>query len=185
MERSKLELCKYCDSGRITKKGIRKNKSGGVQIFKCLDCKKKFPSNVAFEKISQNTQYFQLSVILFGIACFISFFTEISALLFQMPYGIREIPNLVFHVINFSGIVLNNFLMILFTFYIGRKLDGNTSFRQIFTSMSFCLIPIIIGAIILASRTFLYFFSIPSYDTSFHHMHQLSCCPHQCCVILP
>ena len=40
MERSKLQLCRYCDSGRIIKKGIRKNKSGKAQIYKCLDCKK-------------------------------------------------------------------------------------------------------------------------------------------------
>lgn len=50
MERSALKLCKYCDSGRITKKGTRKNKSGNVQIFKCLDCKKKFSSNFGFER---------------------------------------------------------------------------------------------------------------------------------------
>ncbi|MCV0372987.1 MAG: DDE-type integrase/transposase/recombinase [Nitrosarchaeum sp.] len=51
MERSSLNLCKYCDSGRITKKGTRKNKNGTIQIFKCLDCKKKFSSNFGFEKM--------------------------------------------------------------------------------------------------------------------------------------
>ena len=51
MERSKLQLCKYCDSGKITKKGIRKNKNCNVQIYKCLDCKKKFSSNFGFEKM--------------------------------------------------------------------------------------------------------------------------------------
>lgn len=50
MERASLELCKFCDSGRITKKGTRKNKNGNVQIFKCLDCKKKFSANFGFEK---------------------------------------------------------------------------------------------------------------------------------------
>ncbi|KAF6246382.1 transposase [Nitrosopumilus sp. b3] len=50
MERSQLNLCKYCDSGRITKKGTRKNKNCTVQIFKCLDCKKKFSANHGFEK---------------------------------------------------------------------------------------------------------------------------------------
>jgi membrane protein DedA with SNARE-associated domain len=99
-----------------------------------------------------------MSVILFSIACFASFFTEISALFFQPSYGIREIPNLVYHVVNFGGIVLSNFVMILIIFYIGRKLGGNTNFRQIFSSMSFCLIPVIIGAIILSSNTILYFF---------------------------
>ena len=51
MERAKLKLCKYCDSGRITKKGIRKNKTGTIQIYKCLDCKKRFSENIGFEKM--------------------------------------------------------------------------------------------------------------------------------------
>ena len=38
MERSKLRLCKFCDSGNVIKKGTRKNKNGDVQIFKCSDC---------------------------------------------------------------------------------------------------------------------------------------------------
>ncbi len=50
MERSKLQLCKFCDSGRIRKDGFRKNKNGKVRIFECLDCKKKFSSNFGFEK---------------------------------------------------------------------------------------------------------------------------------------
>jgi putative transposase len=51
MERAKLQLCKFCDSGRITKKGTRKNKDGTIQIFKCLDCKKRFSANFGFEKM--------------------------------------------------------------------------------------------------------------------------------------
>ncbi len=50
MERSKLELCKFCDSGRIIKKGFKNNKSGKVQLFKCKDCKRKFTVNFGFEK---------------------------------------------------------------------------------------------------------------------------------------
>lgn len=50
MERSKLKLCKYCDSGKIIKKGTRKNKNCNAQIFKCLDCKKRFTANFGFEK---------------------------------------------------------------------------------------------------------------------------------------
>jgi putative transposase len=51
MERSKLQLCKFCDSGNITKKGIKKNKSGNLQIFKCKDCKRKFTVNFGFENM--------------------------------------------------------------------------------------------------------------------------------------
>ncbi len=51
MERFKLNLCKYCDSGKIIKKGMRKTKKGDVQIFKCKDCKKRFTANFGFEKM--------------------------------------------------------------------------------------------------------------------------------------
>ena len=50
MERSKLKLCKYCDSGKIKKDGMRQTKKGNVQRFKCLDCKKRFTANFGFEK---------------------------------------------------------------------------------------------------------------------------------------
>lgn len=138
-----------------------------MNIFIISDVLKK--PNVAFEKISQNPQYFRLSVILFSIACFTSFFAEISELFFQMPYGLREIPNLVRHAVSFGGIVLNNFVIILIVFYIGRKLNGSTNFRQIFTSMSFCLIPIIIGTAVMSFSIILYFFSTSPYDPSVPH----------------
>ncbi len=51
MERAKLRLCKYCDSGNITKKGTRKTKKGDVQIFKCKDCTRRFTANFGFKKI--------------------------------------------------------------------------------------------------------------------------------------
>ena len=50
MERSKLKLCKYCDSGRLKKAGMRKNKTGNIQRYACLDCKKRFITNFGFEK---------------------------------------------------------------------------------------------------------------------------------------
>jgi len=33
MERSKLKLCKYCDSGKIKKSGTRKTKAGTIQRY--------------------------------------------------------------------------------------------------------------------------------------------------------
>ena len=50
MERSKLSLCKYCDSGNLKKDGMRNTKKGNVQRFKCLDCKKRFTANFGFER---------------------------------------------------------------------------------------------------------------------------------------
>jgi transposase-like protein len=54
MERAKLKLCKHCDSGKIIKYGSRKNKNGKVQIYQCLDCKRKFSENIGFEKTRYN-----------------------------------------------------------------------------------------------------------------------------------
>ena len=51
LERSRLKLCKFCDSGNIIKKGFKKNKSGNVQLFKCKDCKRKFTANFGFERM--------------------------------------------------------------------------------------------------------------------------------------
>lgn len=51
MDRSSLVLCKFCDSGRLKKDGIRKNRKGDVQQYKCLDCKKRFVLNLGFEKM--------------------------------------------------------------------------------------------------------------------------------------
>ena len=50
MERSKLKLCKFCDSGRIKKAGIRKNKKGTIQQYQCKDCNGRFTANFGFEK---------------------------------------------------------------------------------------------------------------------------------------
>ena len=54
MERANLNLCKYCDSGNIIKKGVRKNKKGNIQVFKCLECTRKFTTNFGFEKTRVN-----------------------------------------------------------------------------------------------------------------------------------
>ena len=47
MERAKLNLCKFCDSGRIVKAGMHRNK----QQHKCKDCGKRFTTNFGFENM--------------------------------------------------------------------------------------------------------------------------------------
>ncbi len=51
MDRSIFNLCKFCDYGRLIKKGIRKNKQGDVQQYRCKDCNKIFTLNLGFEKM--------------------------------------------------------------------------------------------------------------------------------------
>ena len=56
IERSLIKTCKFCDSGKIKKWGIRETKKGKVQTFKCLDCKKRFTANFGFEKMRYNSR---------------------------------------------------------------------------------------------------------------------------------
>lgn len=37
MERCKLQLCKFCNSSNLIKKGIKKNKNGNMQMYGCRD----------------------------------------------------------------------------------------------------------------------------------------------------
>ncbi len=47
----KIDSCQKCQSNNIKKAGIRKNKSGNIQLFKCKDCNSKFSINLGFERM--------------------------------------------------------------------------------------------------------------------------------------
>ena len=51
IERSLIKICKYCDSGRLKKAGMRHRKNDSIQVYACLDCKKRFTANFGFEKM--------------------------------------------------------------------------------------------------------------------------------------
>lgn len=51
-----LSECMYCGSPNIVKDGIRKNKSGKLQIYQCKDCHKFFTFNIGFERMKHNPQ---------------------------------------------------------------------------------------------------------------------------------
>ncbi len=51
IEEVTIDSCQKCKSGSIKKDGIRKNKSGNIQRFKCLDCKHRFSINLGFERM--------------------------------------------------------------------------------------------------------------------------------------
>ena len=48
--------CIFCHGENIKKYGIRKNKYGDIQRFKCSDCTKTFSINVGFEKMRSSPQ---------------------------------------------------------------------------------------------------------------------------------
>lgn len=46
--RDTVTFCKYCRSDHIGKKGVRRNKSGDVQLYKCYACSRVFSANFGF-----------------------------------------------------------------------------------------------------------------------------------------
>ncbi len=48
--------CKFCNSTDIIKKGLRKNKTHSLQVYKCKTCNKKFSINLGFEKMKASPQ---------------------------------------------------------------------------------------------------------------------------------
>jgi transposase-like protein len=48
------DSCIYCSSKHIVKDGLRRNKSGAIQKFECLDCGKYFTVNIGFERMKHN-----------------------------------------------------------------------------------------------------------------------------------
>ena len=51
MNRDKLKVCRYFDSGNIIKRGIRKTKQCNIQRYLCKDCNKRFTTNYGFESM--------------------------------------------------------------------------------------------------------------------------------------
>lgn len=59
------DCCIFCGSKHFLKDGIRHNKSGDLQIFNCLDCKKYFTINLGFEKMKHNPKGITMAMQLY------------------------------------------------------------------------------------------------------------------------
>lgn len=51
-----VNSCSFCHGMNIQKAGIRHNKSGDIQRFLCVDCKKTFSINIGFEKMKSSPE---------------------------------------------------------------------------------------------------------------------------------
>jgi len=51
-----VKECLYCRSEHLKKFGVRKNASGAIQRFACLDCLRTFSINIGFEKMRASPQ---------------------------------------------------------------------------------------------------------------------------------
>ena len=49
-------VCPYCASQKIIKRGVRHNRYGDLQRFSCLDCRKRFVQNLGFERMGATPQ---------------------------------------------------------------------------------------------------------------------------------
>jgi len=56
IEEVTVSNCVFCHSSNIKKFGVRKNKSGDIQRFLCMDCERTFSVNIGFEKMKHNPQ---------------------------------------------------------------------------------------------------------------------------------
>lgn len=51
-----LTECIYCGSSNLRKDGVRKNKTGTIQIFECKNCHKYMTFNIGFERMKHSPQ---------------------------------------------------------------------------------------------------------------------------------
>jgi transposase-like protein len=51
-----IEVCIYCKSQKMKKDGLRRNKYGDIQKFRCLECGRYFTINFGFERMKHNPQ---------------------------------------------------------------------------------------------------------------------------------
>jgi transposase-like protein len=54
IEELTVSNCVYCQSANTKKFSVRRNKSGNIQRFSCLDCGKTFSVNIGFERMKHN-----------------------------------------------------------------------------------------------------------------------------------
>jgi transposase-like protein len=60
-----IHACLFCRSEHLKKFGIRRNKSGDIQRFYCLNCHKTFSVNLGFERMKHNPQAITTSMQLY------------------------------------------------------------------------------------------------------------------------
>ena len=93
--------------------------------------------------ISENPRpYAAVAVIIFATSFTVDFFSE------QVPGGIwgQESFAAAMYIADYAGAALTLFLSYVVIFYVGRRLGGTCDFVKVFSVLSYCLIPTIIGS---------------------------------------
>ena len=107
--------------------------------------------NTCFANISENFRYYYTSaVIIFVLAAISAFFSSILNTWFWSHDGENFLDFSVMPLLlSTSHTLLQNLVLIVAIFWIGKKLGGATNFKKIFSAISYCLIPASIGAILI------------------------------------
>ena len=61
----KINSCPKCQSTNIKKAGLRKNKSGNIQLFQCKECNYKFSINRGFERMRATPEQITMAMNLY------------------------------------------------------------------------------------------------------------------------
>ena len=107
--------------------------------------------NTCFANISENSRYYYTSaVIVFVLAAVSAFFSSILNTWFWSHDGENFLNfSLMPLLLSTSHTLLQNLVLIVAIFWIGKKLGGATNFKKVFSAISYCLIPASIGAILI------------------------------------
>lgn len=105
--------------------------------------------NIAFERIN-SSNYFTFSILIFSISCIIAFFRNYYESFAYVSQELSYVMSILYIIVNFGGVFLSQILIILAIFLIGKKFDGNTDFKRTFSVLSFCVIPAILGVLIMS-----------------------------------
>ena len=112
----------------------------------------KRPNNT-FKEIYQNVDYyFKASVIILVLSSFFTItFTTPSESISEFPTNeLGYILDAEIQIIDSVVKVLAGFLIVFLTFYVGKKFGGSKNFRGVFSVVSYSLIPILIGGILVS-----------------------------------
>jgi len=61
----KTDSCRRCKSENVKKAGVRRNRSGSIQMFKCKDCNAKFSINLGFERMRATPEQITMAMNLY------------------------------------------------------------------------------------------------------------------------
>ena len=120
-------------------------------VFKVI----KNPNNT-FREIYQNADnYFKTSIIILVLS---SFFTVTFTFNGISEFSTNELGYILdaeIQIINHTVNILSGFLFVVLVFFVGKKFGGSKNFRGLFSVLSYSVIPILIGGIIVS--IFLYY----------------------------